>query len=217
MNETAMAATDEEVVITLEEVGVRYKQRGGLFKQPQYHQALAGLSLNIYRGETLGIVGRNGTGKSTLLRLIAGIIKPDSGTIVNHGVTVSLLSLAAGFDAELSGVDNAIISGMLLGYQRRQIEARLGDICEFSELGDFMDQPVKTYSSGMRSRLGFAVAMYMTPDVLLLDEVLSVGDKDFKKKAEAEMMKKLHSDQTVILVSHSEGQVNRVCDRKIEL
>ena len=132
-------------------------------------------------------------------------------------MTVSLLSLAAGFDADLSGVDNAIISGMLLGYRRQQIVARLNDIREFSELGSFMDQPVKTYSSGMRSRLGFAVAMYMTPDVLLLDEILSVGDADFKKKAEAEMMKKLHSDQTVLLVSHSEEQINRVCDRKIEL
>lgn len=206
-----------EVVISLEDVGVRYKQSGGVFSKPCYYQALSGLNLNIYRGETLGVVGRNGAGKSTLLRLIAGIIKPDSGKIVNNGVTVSLLSLAAGFDPELSGVDNAIVSGMLLGYQRKQIEARLNDIHEFSELGGFMHQPVKTYSSGMRSRLGFSVAMYMTPDVLLLDEVLSVGDKDFKKKAEAEMMKKLHSNQTVILVSHSEQQVSRVCDRKIEL
>nr|WP_299241733.1 ABC transporter ATP-binding protein [uncultured Halomonas sp.] len=206
-----------EVIISLEAVGVRYKRRGGLLRKPDYFQALQGIDLDIYRGETLGVVGRNGAGKSTLLRLIAGIIKPDSGTITNHGVSVSLLALAAGFDAELPGTDNAIFSGMLLGYTRRQVEARLDDIEAFSELGDFMHQPVKTYSSGMRSRLGFAVAMYMTPDVLLLDEVLSVGDKEFRKKAEAEMMKKLHSDQTVILVSHSEAQIDRVCDRKIEL
>lgn len=217
---STIKAADErssEVIISLDSVGVRYRQRGGLFKKAQYHQVFNNLNLDIYRGETLGIVGRNGAGKSTLLRLIAGIIKPDCGTLINHNVTVSLLSLAAGFDAELSGVDNAIISGMLLGYRRNQIEARLEDIRAFSELGDFMEQPVKTYSSGMRSRLGFSVAMYMTPDVLLLDEVLSVGDADFKKKAEAEMMKKLHSDQTVLLVSHSEAQVDRVCDRKVEI
>lgn len=206
-----------EVVISLEAIGVRYKRRGGLFRKPDYFQALENINLDIYRGETLGIVGRNGAGKSTLLRLIAGIIKPDSGTITNYGVSVSLLALAAGFDPELPGTDNAIFSGMLLGYTRRQVEARLDDIKAFSELGDFMHQPVKTYSSGMRSRLGFAVAMYMTPDVLLLDEVLSVGDKEFRKKAEGEMMKKLHSDQTIILVSHSEQQIDRVCDRKIEL
>ncbi|WP_106478742.1 ABC transporter ATP-binding protein [Phytohalomonas tamaricis] len=206
-----------EAIISLQNVGVRYKQRGGLFQKSQYYQALKDLNLEIYRGETLGVVGRNGAGKSTLLKLIAGIIKPDSGSITNHGVTVSLLALGAGFESELSGVDNAILGGMLLGYRRAQIEARLEDIREFAELGDFMDQPVKTYSTGMRSRLGFAVAMYMTPDVLLLDEVLSVGDQHFRKKAEAEMMKKLHSDQTVLLVSHSEDQIKRVCDRKIAL
>lgn len=202
-----------EVIISLRDVGVRYKRRGGLFRNPEYFQALEGISFDIYRGETLGIVGHNGAGKSTLLKVIAGIIHPDSGEILNHGVTASLLTLQAGFDADLPGTDNAILSGMLMGYTRQQVEARMDDITEFSELGDFMCQPVKTYSSGMRARLGFSVAMYMTPDVLLLDEVLSVGDKHFKKKAESEMMKKIHSEQTVILVSHSEEQINRVCQR----
>lgn len=206
-----------EVIISLRDVGVRYKRRGGLFRKPEYFQALEGITFDIHRGETLGIVGRNGAGKSTLLKVIAGIIQPDSGELINHGFTASLLTLQAGFDPELPGTDNAILSGMLMGYTRQQVEARMDDIAEFSELGDFMYQPVKTYSSGMRARLGFSVAMYMTPDVLLLDEVLSVGDKQFKKKAETEMMKKLHSDQTILLVSHSESQVGRLCERIVSL
>ncbi|MDT8894597.1 ABC transporter ATP-binding protein [Halomonas sp. I1] len=216
MNEV-VSETGREVIISLRDVGVRYKRRGGLFQKPEYFQALEGLSFDIHRGETLGVLGRNGAGKSTLLRVIAGIIQPDSGEVINHGVTISLLALQAGFDAELPGTDNAILSGMLMGYTRRQVEKRLNDIAEFSELGSFMNEPVKTYSSGMRARLGFSVAMYMTPDVLLLDEVLSVGDKHFKKKAEAEMMKKLHSEQTVVLVSHSDAQVNRLCERVLNI
>lgn len=212
-----MNGDSNDAIISLNEVGVRYKRRGGVFRKPEYFQALERVSFDIHRGETLGIVGRNGAGKSTLLRVIAGIIKPDSGQVVNRGVTVSLLALQAGFDPELPGKDNAIMSGMLMGYTRRQVESRLEEIREFSELGKFMEEPVKTYSSGMRARLGFSVSAFLTPDVLLLDEILSVGDKDFQQKAEHEMMKKIHSNQTVILVSHSEGQVNRICDRKIEL
>lgn len=212
-----MSHIPAEVIISLRNVGVRYKRRGSLMKKVEYFQALEDVSFDIYRGETLGIIGRNGVGKSTLLRVVAGILKPDSGEIINHGVTVSLLALQAGFDPELPGIDNAILSGMLMGYRRAHIEACLEEIREFSELGNFMEQPVKTYSSGMRARLGFSVAMYLTPDVLLLDEVLSVGDKQFKQKAEAEMMKKVNSRQTILLVSHSESQINKVCNRTISL
>ncbi|KAF0804251.1 ABC transporter-like protein [Alcanivorax xiamenensis] len=204
-----------DAIISLRDVGVRYKRRGGLFVPSRYYQALEGITFDLYRGETLGIVGRNGAGKSTLLRLIAGIIQPDSGQVINHGVTVSLLALQAGFDGELSGIDNAVISGMLLGYSRYQVESHLDEIAAFAELGDFMEEPVKTYSSGMRSRLGFAVAIHMSPDVLLLDEVLSVGDQSFRQKAEKAMMKKICSDQSVVFVSHSDEQINRISDRKI--
>lgn len=204
-----------EIILSLHHVGVRYKRRGGLFQKPEYFQALDGVSFDLYRGETLGIVGRNGAGKSTLLRIMAGIIRPDQGQVINHGVSVSLLALQAGFDPELPGRDNAIMNGMLLGYTRRQVEARMADIVAFSELGDFIDEPVKTYSSGMRSRLGFSVSVFMTPDVLLLDEILSVGDKAFREKAESEMTRKMRSDQTIVLVSHSENQINRLCDRVI--
>lgn len=210
-------AQSQDILISLRNAGVRYKRRGGLFRSAHYHQAFEGLDLDICRGETLGIVGRNGAGKSTLLRLIAGIIQPDSGEIVNRGATVALLALQAGFDVELPGVDNAIISGMLLGYARKQVESRLDEIAAFSELGEFMYEPVKSYSTGMRARLGFSVAIYLTPDVLLLDEVLSVGDKQFREKAELEMMKRITSDQTVVLVSHSDGLIKRVCDRKLSL
>lgn len=204
-----------DIIISLRDVGVCYKRRGGLFREPEYFQALEGISFDIYRGETLGVVGRNGAGKSTLLKVIAGIIQPDSGELINHGVTASLLTLQAGFDAELPGTDNAILSGMLMGYTRKQVETRMDEIAEFSELGSFMFEPVKTYSSGMKARLSFSVAMYMTPDVLLLDEVLSVGDKQFRKKAEQEMVKKIHSEQTVLLVSHSDEQIKRLCGRKL--
>ncbi len=208
---------EKNIAISLKNITVRYKVRQSLFRKPKYYTALNNISLDIYRGETLGIVGRNGAGKSTLLRIIAGIITPDLGEVENMGVTVSLLALQAGFDPELSGIDNAIISGMLMGYNRKQAAQMLPEIMKFSELGDFVYEPVKTYSSGMRSRLGFSVAVFLTPDVLLLDEVLSVGDKEFRKKAEEEMLRKINSDQTVLLVSHSEAQINKICERKILL
>jgi lipopolysaccharide transport system ATP-binding protein len=207
----------DDVLISLRDISICYKRRGGLFRKSASFQALDSVSLDIHRGETLGIIGRNGAGKSTLLRVLAGIIKPDAGIIVNFGASVSLLALQIGFDANLSGRDNAIVSGMLLGYSKQQVEEYLEKITEFSELGAFMAEPVKTYSAGMRARLGFSVAMYMTPDVLLLDEVLSVGDAEFRQKAEKEMLKKINSNQTVVLVSHSEGQVNRICDRVVNL
>lgn len=210
-------ANGHSPLISLRNVGVTYKRRSGFFRPPKLYNVFNDLSFDVFPGETIGIVGRNGAGKSTLLKIMAGLIIPDQGQILNRGASVSLLSLQAGFDAELSGRDNAVFSGMVLGYTKKQVMARLKDICDFSELGDFFYEPVKTYSAGMRSRLGFSVAMYMSPDVLLLDEILSVGDKQFRAKAEKAMMRKINSEQTVVLVSHSEAQINAVCDRKIEL
>lgn len=208
---------ENDAVISLKDVTIRYKRRGGLFRKTQYYQALNKVSFDIYRGETLGIIGRNGAGKSTLLRCIAGIIKPDSGKVINNGVSVSLLALQAGFDQELTGRDNALLNGMLMGYTKKQVEKNLENIKEFSELDEFFEEPVKTYSSGMRSRLGFSVSVYLNPDVLLLDEVLSVGDAEFKRKAEKEIIKKCMSEQTVIMVSHSQSQLDRLCTRVIEV
>jgi len=202
-------------IISLQDVAVRYKRSGNVFKRKSYYDALKSINLDIYPGETLGILGRNGSGKSTLLRLISGVIKPDQGKVTNHGVSVSLLALQAGFDLNLNGRDNAILSGMLQGYSRKEVEARLDEIQEYSELEDFFFEPVRTYSSGMRTRLGFSVTTIISPDVLLVDEVLSVGDQHFKEKAERTMIEKIQSQQTIVLVSHSQQQIARLCDRAI--
>lgn len=204
-------------IISIRSLDVKFSQKTKWYLPAQTFYALRGVDIDIYEGETLGIIGRNGAGKSTLLKIMAGILKPDGGSIHNHGVSVSLLALQAGFDWDLDGRDNAIINGMLLGYSKADVKALLPDILEFSGLGDFFYQPIRTYSSGMLSRLAFSVAIYMRPDVLLLDEVLSVGDHEFRQKAEAEMMKKINSRQTVVLVSHSQEQVERLCDRVIDL
>lgn len=205
----------QQPIISLRDVSVRYKRAGSIFRKTQYYEALKSISLDIYPGETLGILGRNGAGKSTLLKVISGIIKPDSGEIINRGASVSLLALQAGFDPNLSGHDNAILSGMLQGYSRREVESKLDEIQHFSELGDFFHEPVRTYSSGMCARLGFSVSTTTSPDVLLIDEVLSVGDKHFKEKAERAMAAKIQSQQTVVFVSHSHHQIAKLCDRAV--
>ena len=204
-------------ILSVEGLSVKYKLRGGIFKAPEYYTVFENLTFNVYKGETLGIKGRNGAGKSTLLRVLAGVLQPNEGRVVNNGVSVSLLALSAGFDPELTGRDNAILNGMLLGYSKQQAIKQLDSIKLFSGLEVFFEKPIKLYSSGMRSRLAFSVAMYLSPDILVLDEVLSVGDKAFKKKAEAAMVEKINSDQTVILVSHSDSQMKRLCSRIIEL
>lgn len=207
----------KQSIISLRNVGVRYKRAGSIFRKTQYYDALKSINLDIYPGETLGILGRNGAGKSTLLKVISGIIKPDSGEIINRGASVSLLALQAGFDPNLSGRDNAILSAMLQGYSRKEVESKLDEIYVFSELSDFFFEPVRTYSSGMRTRLGFSISTIVSPDVLLVDEVLSVGDKQFREKAEKIIVSKTQSEQTVVIVSHSEYQLKRLCDRTITI
>lgn len=204
-----------EPIISLQDVGVRYKRSGNVFRKRSYFEALKSINLDIYPGETLGIIGRNGAGKSTLLRLISGVLKPDNGKVINRGASVSLLALQAGFDPNLSGRDNAIISGMLQGYPRRTVEEKLNEINEYSELGDFFFEPVRTYSTGMTARLGFSITTIISPDVLLIDEVLGVGDQHFRQKAERTMVAKIQSQQTVILVSHAHHQITRLCDRAL--
>lgn len=204
----------KNVLLELKEISVRYSERSSLFGR-NYYRALNNVSFNLYQGETLGVIGKNGCGKSTLLRLLAGIYQPDSGEVVRNTDSVSLLSLALGFDPELSGIDNAILSAMLLGFSRREAESHLQDIINFSEIGEFISRPVKTYSSGMRARLGFSVAVQMNPDILLIDEVLAVGDAEFRAKAEKVIVEKINSKQTVVIVSHAAHQIKRLCDRVI--
>ncbi|MDE1515553.1 ABC transporter ATP-binding protein [Vibrio sp. dsl-7] len=207
-------AKEQDKIIELKNVGVTYKERKSFFKY-EYYQALKDVSFDVYKGETLGVIGRNGAGKSTLLRLLAGIIKPDKGAVIHHCRSVSLMALAAGFDPNLSGRQNAIISGMLIGYSKRDIIEKLDEIKLFSELQNFFEKPVKIYSSGMRARLAFSIAIYVSPDVLLIDEVLGVGDVSFKQKAEQALEEKIASDITVIIVSHSEHQISRLAPRVV--
>jgi lipopolysaccharide transport system ATP-binding protein len=205
----------KEPVISLRDVAVRYKRSGNVFRKRSYYEALKSVDLDVYPGETLGILGRNGAGKSTLLRIISGVIQPNQGQVINHGVSVSLLALQAGFDPNLNGRDNVILNGMLQGYSRKEVEAHIDDIHEYSELGEFFFEPLRTYSTGMRARLGFSITTIISPDVLLVDEVLGVGDKHFRQKAEQTMINKMVSQQTIVLVSHSHGQIVRLCDRAV--
>lgn len=205
-------------LITLEHVAYFYKIRNGLLRHMTFN-ALKDVTLDIHEGETLGLIGRNGAGKSTLLRLLARIYIPSRGTLrhARPNLSVSLLTLQLGFFAELSGRDNAIMGAMLMGYTRDEAEGRLDRIVEFSGLGQWMHEPLKTYSSGMRARLGFSVAMEMSPDVLLIDEVLGVGDVNFYEKSAARLKSKLASNQTVVLVSHSIPAIKELCTRVVWL
>ena len=182
------------------------------------HQVLDNLDLKMNQGERVGLVGRNGAGKSTLLRIIAGIYPPMAGTVWRHPEkTIALLSLGLGFQGDLSGRDNAFLAAMLQGMTKKEARSHLEAIGEFTELGDYYDQPVKTYSSGMRSRLGFATALLLETDILLIDEILAVGDNAFRKKARQALAQKLDADKTVMLVHHAEQAIKEVCTRALWL
>jgi lipopolysaccharide transport system ATP-binding protein len=203
-----------EPVLRFQDVGVRYKKSLKIFRNPG-HWALRHVSFDVFHGETLGVIGRNGSGKSTLMKLMAGIISPNEGSQQSAASSVQLLSLQVGFLGHLSGRENAIMSGMLLGLRKNDIINRLDDIIEFSELGKQIDDPVRTYSAGMRARLGFAVANQTDPDVLLIDEALGVGDAHFREKSKAVMSARIDSDKTVVMVSHNEDTIRQFCNRVI--
>lgn len=177
-------------------------------------EAIKGITFSVAKGEILGIIGRNGSGKSTLLRAIAGVFCPNSGTIDLKGNSVSLLSLGVGFKDTLTGRNNIYLSGMLLGFTDRQIKEKEKEIIEFAELGEFIDRPVKTYSSGMYSKLAFSITSNLETDIILVDEVLSVGDERFQKKSLAKMESLIQDrNRTVIIVSHSVETLEELCDR----
>ncbi len=182
------------------------------------HHVLNQVSLKLYEGETLGIIGRNGVGKTTLLRLMAGILGPTHGKVRIHpGKSASLLTLGLGFKPELSGRDNAYLSALLQGSTRKQAKSFLASIEEFSELGESFDEPVKDYSAGMRSRLAFTTALMTHVDILLIDEILSVGDAHFRDKAQTAMKSRMTGEQTVVFVSHATSEVKSLCSRVIWL
>lgn len=205
-----------EPVLSLANVTLDYQTRAAFFRHNQ-RRALDDVSFEVLRGETLGVVGGNGSGKSTLLRVLAGIYRPNRGEIRRGCEHIMLLSLSLGFDPELSGRDNALLSGVLLGGRRRSVTNKLDEILAFAELEARADDPIKTYSSGMRARLGFSVALTMQADLLLIDEVLGVGDLEFQQKAKAAMLERINSEQTVVLVSHSLGMVEQLCPRVLWL
>jgi len=177
--------------------------------------AVRDVTVSVPRGRTLGVIGRNGSGKSTLLKLVAGITKPTSGTVHVHGRISALIELGAGFHPEISGRENVFINGIMLGLTKRQIARRFDEIVDFAELTDFIDAPVKTYSSGMYMRLGFAVAIHVDPDVLLVDEVLAVGDEGFTHKCLDKFAEFKRRGKTILLVTHSLGLVERFCDEAL--
>ena len=183
------------------------------FGKTEYFEAVKGVSFEVEKGQILGIVGKNGSGKSTLLRAIAGIFSPDEGVIDLHGHSISLLSIGVGFQNKLSGRENIYLSGMLLGFNREQVDEKIDEIIEFAELGDFIDRPVKSYSSGMYSKLAFSITAILETEIMLIDEILSVGDAKFKKKS-YEKMKSLimNKDRTVLIVSHSSETLRNLCD-----
>lgn len=202
-------------ILEVKDLSLTYKTRKGFLKYFS-HTAIKNISFELEKGETLGILGRNGVGKSTLLRILAGIVNPTSGTIkCDKDTTRALLTLGLGFMPQISGRENAMYSAMLQGATKSKAKSILKSVEEFSELGEFFDQPVDTYSSGMRARLGFATALITEVDILFIDEVLSVGDAHFRKKAEAAMLEKINSDQTVVLVTHSSDQINKICSRAL--
>lgn len=185
----------------------------------QYNKfdALKNVNFEVKKGEHLAIMGLNGAGKSTLLKTIVGVYKPTQGSVEKCGVIAPLLELGAGFDGNYSGKENIYLYGAILGYDREYIESKYEEIVEFSELGDFINVPVKNYSSGMKARLGFSIATAVEPDILILDEVLSVGDAGFKKKSLAKVKSLFENGVTVLFVSHSVNQIRAICDKGILL
>lgn len=212
-----MTMQKQEPVISLSGVGFAYPAsvKGVLFSREKFW-ALKHISFEVKQGEVLGVVGRNGAGKSTLLKLLAGITVPDAGCIrFRPDLRSTLLSLQAGFEPHLTGRENAMLSGMLLGMRRKEVQQKMGDIVALADLGDFIDQPLRTYSTGMRARLGFATAFHTDTDIMLLDEILSVGDVHFSRMTRERMEERIYSHKTAILVSHSEKVVKDLCPRLI--
>lgn len=179
--------------------------------------ALTDVSFDVEKGDVIGIVGHNGAGKSTLLKVISGIMKPTKGTIEAHGNIVPMLELGSGFDMELSGRENIYLNGAILGYSEEFLNEKYDEIVTFSELGNFIEAPLRTYSSGMLARLAFSVACIVEPEILIVDEILSVGDADFQEKSRARMMDLMTGGTTVFFVSHSLKQIRQMCNKVVWL
>lgn len=177
--------------------------------------ALKDISFNVKKGEAVGLVGKNGCGKSTMLKVIAGVLTPTMGSVSVNGTVAPMIELGAGFDMELTARENIFLNGAILGYPQEMLKERFDEIIDFAELKDFVDVPVKNFSSGMITRLGFSIATIYTPDILIVDEILAVGDFAFQQKCEKRIGNMLDNGTTLLLVSHSTDQVRRICDRAV--
>ena len=203
-----------EKVDDLKDYVIKFLKRQLMYKE---FWALKDVTFEVNKGDRVGILGLNGAGKSTLLKCVAGVLNPTEGKITTKGVIVPLLELGAGFDKQYTGAENIYLYGAMLGYSKSFIEEKYKEIVKFSELGDFINVPVKNYSSGMKSRLGFSIATIVEPDILILDEVLSVGDAKFRKKSEKKIKSMINKNVTVLFVSHSIDQVRDICNKAILL
>lgn len=214
-NVTVRFRIPHEKIPTLQEYAIRWlKRRTVSFTD---FNALDNVSFSIKQGETVGIVGANGAGKSTLLKVISRVIRPTQGRVFLRGRIAPLLELGAGFDYEMTGRENIFLNGAVLGFSRKEMATRLNRIVEFSGISDFIDAPIRTYSSGMVARLGFAVATDIQPEVLIIDEVLSVGDAEFQQKSSARISKYHNDGSTILIVSHNSTAIKQLCDRVIWL
>lgn len=211
----AAEMSKRSIALSLKNVAITYRSGTSLFRKKRSIEALRDVSFDLYHGDSLGVIGRNGAGKSTLLRLLSGIIIPDRGELINFNVNTALLSLNVGMDQSVSGEQNAVMSGMLLGLTKRDIKAKLDEIFHFAELEDYRHEPIKNYSTGMKAKLGFSVATHLRADVLLIDEILSVGDTKFRRKSRQVMEEKLRSGDTVVLVSHNANDIKSLCNRAV--
>lgn len=203
-----------EKVDSLKEYVIKLMKRELMYDE---FWALRDVSFQVNKGDRLGILGLNGAGKSTLLKVIAGVYQPTSGSVSHTGIIAPMLELGAGFDPQYTGAENIFLYGSILGYSRKFLEEKFDEIVDFAELREFINVPLKNYSSGMKSRLGFSVATLADPDILILDEVLSVGDAKFKRKSERKIMEMFERGVTVLFVSHSLKQVKKLCNKAIIL
>ena len=222
---------EKELIIKVDHVSMKFNLASEKFdslkeyiikslkKQVSYNEfwALKDVSFEVYRGESLGLIGLNGSGKSTMLKTIAGVLKPTKGSVSVLGTVAPLIELGAGFDFDLTARENIFLNGALLGYSREMMNSYYDEIVEFSELQNFMDVPVKNFSSGMVSRLAFAIATIGTPDIMIVDEVLSVGDFRFQQKCEARIRSMMDRGTTILFVSHSIEQVESICNKVVWL
>ncbi|MCM1577468.1 MAG: ABC transporter ATP-binding protein [Ruminococcus sp.] len=204
----------KEKVDSLKEYAIRFMKKQLVYMD---FTALDDVSFTVKKGEVMGIVGLNGSGKSTMLKIISGILKPTSGNVKVKGSISPLIELGAGFDFDLSARENVYLNGSVLGFSKKEMDEKLADIIEFSELSEFMDVIIKNFSSGMLARLGFSIATIVRPKVLIVDEILSVGDFRFQEKCERRISDMMSGGTTVLLVSHSAAQVERMCDRAVWL